>query len=56
MGDLVHSIKNELVAQIDASHEALRSEIGVQSRLIGELSAEVAALRSRLGESDATSF
>ncbi len=54
LGDLIHSIKNELVAQIDASHEALRSEIGVQSRLIGELSSEIAALRLELGKPDAT--
>ncbi len=53
LSDLIHSIKNELAAQIDGSHEALRTEIGVQSKLIGELTREVAALRSILGESNA---
>lgn len=53
MSDLIHAVKNELVAQIDASHEALRTEIGVQSRLIGELTREVANLRS-MAESTTT--
>lgn len=48
LADLIHAVKNELASQIDTSHEALRTEIGVQSRTIAGLRAEVSDLTAEV--------